>query len=211
MPTLFSLFAPARRALAGHLAQLGGTLGALAAEVREAVARAVSRSAADAVREAVQAALDGADAGRRPLPPPPHGPRYPSPSWHESGPPWSRDAEDASDRDDPYWRDDDDGRPRYVTPDDPDGEDTPRAGPRPGAWGRAVAAGCQAAAWWLRGRPGPLSLPAALAVGLAAGLAALVSEPLAAAALALAGLALTVLGLRHAARSGAALADPDND
>jgi hypothetical protein len=208
---LLSLLDPVRRALAGHLARLGGTLASLAAELREAVARAVSRSAADVVREAVQAALDGASVGRHSLPPPRQGPRYPSSSWHEPGSPWSRDADDVRDRDDPYWSDDDYGRPRYVTPDNPEDEDAPRAGFRPGAWGRAFTAGCQAAAWWLRGRPGPFSLPVVLAVGLAAGLMALISEPLAAATLALAGLVVTVLGLRDAARSGAALADPDPD
>jgi hypothetical protein len=209
VPSFISLLAPARRALAGHLARLGGTLASLAAEVREAVARAVSRSAADAVREAVQAALDGA--GPHSLPPPRYGHCYPSSSWHESDS-WSRDADDRRDRDDPYWAGDDYGRPRYVTPDEDLGdEDTSRAGFRPGAWGRAVAAGWQATTWWLRGRPGPLALPVALAVGLAAGLVALLSEPLAAAALALAGLVMTLLGLRDTARSSAALADPDND
>ncbi len=206
MSSLLSLLAPARRALAGHLARLGGTLASLAAEVREAVSRAVSRSVADVVREAVHAALDGGDAGRHSLPPPRYGHRSPS-SWHEPDS-WSRDADDRGDRDDPYWAGDDYGRPGYVTPDDPEDEVTPRAGSRPGAWGRAVTAGCQAAALWLRGRPGTLSLPVAIAVGLAAGLAALFSEPLAAAGLALAGLVMTLLGLRDAARSGA---DPDND
>jgi hypothetical protein len=210
MHSLLSVLAPARRALAGHLARLGGTLASLAAEVREAVSRAVSRSVADVVREAVHAALDGSDAGRQSLPPPRHEPRYSSSSWHQSGSSWSRDADDVSGRDDPYWSDEDYGRPRYVTPDDLENEDTPQADSRPGAWGRAIAAGCQAASWWLRGRPGPLSLPVALALGLAAGLVALLSEPLAAAALALAGLVVTVLGLRDAARSGAALADPDD-
>ncbi len=209
MPSLFFLLDPARRALAGHLGRLGGTLASLAAEVREAVSRAVSRSVADAVREAAHAALDGADTGRHSLPPPRYGHRSPS-SWHESDS-WPRDADDRGDRDDAYWSGDDYGRPRYVTPEDVDDEDTPRGGLRPGAWGRAVAAGCQATTWWLRGRPGPLSLPIALAIGLAAGLAALLSEPLAAAALALAGLIVTLLGLRDAARSGAALADPDDD
>jgi hypothetical protein len=209
--SLISLLAPARRALAGHLGRLGGTLASLAGEVREAVSRALSRSAADVVREAVHAALDGAGAVRHSLPPPRQGPRYPSSSWQESNS-WSRDADDPGDRDDSYWSGDDYGRPRYVTPDDDLGDvDAPRAGLRPCAWGRAVAAGCQAASGWLRGRPGPFSLPIALAVGLTAGLVALAREPLAAAALALAGLVVTLLGLRDAARSGAALADPDVD
>jgi hypothetical protein len=211
MTSLLSLLAPARRALAGHLSRLGGTLASLAAEVRQAVARAISRSVGDIAREAIEAALDGADAVRHSLPPPRYGHRYPSSSWRESDS-WSRDADDGRERDDPHWSDDDYGRPRYVTPDEDLGDvDAPRAGLRPGAWGRAVAAGCQATTWWLRGRPGPLCLPVALAVGLAAGLVALLSEPLAAAALALAGLIVTLLGLRDVARSGAALADPDDD
>jgi hypothetical protein len=162
--------------------------------------------------EAVQAALDGADAGPHSLPPPRYGRRYPSSSWDKSGAAWSHDADGRGEREEPYWPDDDYGRPRYVTPDeDPGDEDAPRAGFRPGAWSKAVAAGCQATTWWLRGRPGPLCLPVALAVGLAAGVVALLSEPLAAAALALAGLVVTVLGLRDAAQSGVALADPDDD
>src|SRR5437588_357108 len=80
---------------------------------------------------------------------------------------------------------------------------SPAAAPRGGRLCRALAAGCQAAGWWLRRRPGPLPLLTALGVGLAAGLAALVSGP---AGAGVAGAALALLALADAARSGADLA-----
>jgi hypothetical protein len=81
--------------------------------------------------------------------------------------------------------------------------------PRKSPWGRALAAGCQAAAWWLIQHPGPISVLTALAVGLAAGLAALLSESTAAAGIGLAGLAVTLLALVDAARCGASVLDAD--
>src|SRR5205807_10027464 len=88
---------------------------------------------------------------------------------------------------------------RRAAPPDP----TSTAAPREGRWSRALAAGCHAAAWWLRRRPGPLSLLAALGVGLAAALAALFYGP---AGAGVAGAALALLALADTARSGAALA-----
>src|SRR4029077_13582982 len=83
--------------------------------------------------------------------------------------------------------------------------DPPSVAPAPhgGRLSRALAAGCQAAAWWLRRRPGPLSVLAALGVGLAAALAALFGGP---AGAGVAGTALALLALADTARSGAALA-----
>ena len=74
-----------------------------------------------------------------------------------------------------------------------------------GRWGLALTAGLQAAAWWLRGRPGRLAALAALGVGAAAALAAYVAGPLLAAGAGLAGSALTLAALTDAARSSAAL------
>jgi hypothetical protein len=86
--------------------------------------------------------------------------------------------------------------------DDPAADDSET--PAASRWPRALAAGCQAVAWWLGRRPGRLSVPAALGVGLAAGAVALVSESVAVAGACLAGPAVTVLALVNASRSGAA-------
>jgi hypothetical protein len=70
-----------------------------------------------------------------------------------------------------------------------------------------VAVGCQAAAWWLRRHPGPLSLLVAVGVGVAAGLAALAGGPLVAGGSAAAAAVLGALALADAARSAADLAE----
>ena len=70
-----------------------------------------------------------------------------------------------------------------------------------------MAAGCQAASWWLRRHPGASSLVAAAGIGIAAGVATLVSSPLVAGASAVAASALGLLALADAARSAAGLAD----
>src|SRR4051794_27799636 len=95
------------------------------------------------------------------------------------------------------------GRPSRPSPRAPD-RCPARFAPLEGRWPRALAAGCHAAAWWLTRRPGPLSLLAALGVGLAAALAALFGGP---AGAGVAGTALALLALADTARSGAALAD----
>jgi hypothetical protein len=113
---------------------------------------------------------------------------------------------------DPYERDDDDeldeDRQRRYADADPDAAaDLSGATQRQGNWSRAVAAGCQAAAWWLRRHPGPFALVAAAGVGVAAGVARLVSSPLVAGAAAAAASALGLLALADAARSATELAD----
>jgi hypothetical protein len=87
--------------------------------------------------------------------------------WDERA--WDRDSGRSDWRD--AYDDDDDDEPRYD--DDPEPASSQQNEPRAGRWGRAMAAGLQAAAWWLRRRPGQVSLLAALAVGAVAGLAVL--------------------------------------
>jgi len=173
------------------------------------VARAVGQATGEAVWEALAVILDG----------PPEQSRYHDRADDRDGgwgqprrPTWpATRPHDPYDRD-PYARD-----PYEPDPDDADDEpahryadeedDSPSAARRPGAWARAVAAGCQAAAWWLRRHPGPFALVAAAGIGVAAGVATLAGSPLVAGASAVAASALGLLALADAARAAAGLAD----
>ncbi len=159
---------PVRGKLARHLGRLQQHLDAVGEQVREAVATAVGRTVAEAIGEAVFDALAP----------------YATPSGAESRYS-SRYAERSSrtqqDWDDPTWRRDA-GSSHWRDPyaydsydDDADSEyrSSPRDEPRSQRWHRAMAAGLQAAAWWLRRHPGQVSLMAALTVGTVAGLAVL--------------------------------------
>ncbi len=202
MPTLTSPFRVVGRLVAGQCRRLHRALEALAAEVRAAVARAVGQAAGEAAREALLVVLRG-PAGA-------DDPRddreglWGSPRRR----PWPAQPSDpyAAEDYDPYGRDPEDGRAYRYVPADGDPAEGPAEGPRPGAWSRAVAAGCQAASWWLRRHPGRCSLLAAAVIGVAAGLVALVGGPLAAAGTAVAAAAAGVLELAEAARSAAGLA-----
>ena len=184
---------PVRGKLARHLGRLQQHLDVVGEQVREAVANAVGRTVAEVVSEAVYDALcPRAD---------PSGPssrystRYSDYSsrtrreWDE--PAWGRDT-DPSPWGDPYAYDNYD-EPRYD--DDPEPEDTISLPDKPRArrWRRAVSAGLQAAAWWLRRHPGQVSLAAAVAVGAVAGLAVLASHVSAIAALVMSALGLAYL------------------
>jgi hypothetical protein len=209
MPSLTSPFRRAGRLVAGQVTRLHAALERLAAEVRAAIARAVGQATGEAAREALRVILDGPPERQRydELPDDRDGgwgqPRRPS--W-----PASR-GYDPYDRD-PYERDADDeldeDRQRHYADADPDAPaDQSVATPRQGHWSRAVAAGCQAAAWWLRRHPGRYALVAAAGIGVAAGAATLVSSPLVAGAAAAAASALGLLALADAARSASGLAD----
>jgi hypothetical protein len=77
------------------------------------------------------------------------------------------------------------------------------AAPAPAAspWVRALAAACQAAAWWLRRQPRRYPLLTTLAVGLAAGVAAYSVSPLLAAGATVLGSAVTLLFVADATTS----------
>lgn len=80
----------------------------------------------------------------------------------------------------------------------PSSQDEPRAG----RWGRAVAAGLRAAAWWLRRHPDRVSLLAALGVGAVAGLAVFAGPVSGVASLMMSALGLAyLLDLMRSARS----------
>ncbi len=163
---------PVRGKLARHLGRLQQHLDAVGEQVREAIANAVGRTVAEAVGEAVYDALCPRDGSFRSLPPSSSSYGHaatPRRAWEESD--WPRDAARSPWRD-PYGYDDY-AEARYD--DDPEGEDTSSLAdePRVRRWRRALAAGLQAASWWLRRHPGQVSLVAALAVGCAAGLTVL--------------------------------------
>jgi hypothetical protein len=182
---------PLRGRQARHLGRSQQSLDVVGEQVRQAVASAVGRTMAEAVGEAVYEALR-----------PRAGPAYPltRSSWYSDRsatgrrewvePAWGREA-DASSWRDPYGYDDYDD-PRYD--DDSESEDTsaPHEQLRARRWSRAVMAGLQAAAWWLRRHPGQVSLLAALAVGVIAGLAVLAGH-----LSGLAGLVASALGLAY--------------
>jgi hypothetical protein len=203
MTSLRSVLAAARRSLGEHLRRLRGSFDSLAEQVREATARAVGRAVADAVSEAVDAAL--APAQDRPDESMPGYPsQRPTTLWEDSdevrwGPRYEGhdpDRRSSADDPDPY-ADHQDGEPA----DRP----VPRGRPRRGRLGRALAAGLQAAGWWLQRHPGRVSALAAVGVGLVAGTAALVRGTAAGPA-GLVGAALSLLALDGLVRSGSDLA-----
>ena len=209
MPALPSPFRRAGRVVAGQVGRLHAMLERLAGVVRAAIARAVGQATGDAAREALRVILDG----------PPDRPSYERPGDRDGGwgqprrPTWPATRPYDPHERDPYEPDPDDDPEedlghRYAE----DEEDSPPADEavaarRPGRWSRAVAVGCQAAGWWLRRHPGPLALLAAVGVGLAAGVATLVSSPLVAGASAVAVSVLGLLALADAARAAAGLAE----
>ncbi len=182
---------PLRGRPARHLGRLQQSLDVVGEQVRQAVASAVGRTIAEAIGEAVYEALR-----------PRAGPSYPQPrsSWYADRsatgrrdwdePAWRREADSSS------WRDaygyDDYDAPRYDDDSEPEDASAPRDPLRARRWGRAVAAGLHAAAWWLRRHPGQVSLLAALTVGAVVGLTAL-AGPVSG----IAGLVASTLGLAY--------------
>jgi hypothetical protein len=170
---------PVRGKLARHLGRLQQHLDAVGEQVREAVATAVGRTVAEAIGEAVFDALA-----------PYAGPSGTESRYYPNGrpagepSPW-RDPYGYESYDNPRYDDDEDADPEYRS--------SLRDEPRSRRWCRALAAGLQAAAWWLRRHPGQVSLMAALAVGTVAGLAVLAGHVSGIATLVLSALGLAYL------------------
>jgi hypothetical protein len=197
--TLSGWAASIRSRLAPHVTQLRRSLASLGERMRQSFASTVGRTVADVVSEAVEAALatpdDQADPYR-----PSRSASLPvrSCDW------WDRAGESTWDRPeenyDPYGRTHDD-EDQHL-----DEERRSHDDPKPGRLGRALAAGLQAAGWWLQRHRGRLSLLAAAGVGLATGIAALLDGG----PFGLAGLvasALGLLALDGVIRSGAEVLD----
>jgi hypothetical protein len=196
----------ARRSLGAHFARLRHSFDTLAEQVREAIARAIGRTVAEAVSEAVQAVLAEPHGTPALLPAPSQPSSRPRPLWDEpDGRSWP------DDRDEPY--DSGHGLNRYAEDDrlteDEDLDDDDSADPQPtgrlSLVHRALAVGCRATAYWLDQHPGRFSLVAAVGVGVAAGVAILITGPSLAGASGVAASALSLLALVDAVRSGTAL------
>ncbi|HEY7328497.1 MAG TPA: hypothetical protein VH592_12690 [Gemmataceae bacterium] len=164
---------PVRGKLARHLGRLQQHLDSVGEQVREAVANAVGRTVAEAVGEAVYDTLA-----------PYADPSAPESRYYHRA--TDRSVRTRQDWDDPAWRrpgdsspwrdpyaDDNYDEPRYDDGAEAEDRSSLRDAPQARRWRRAMAAGLQAAAWWLQRHPGQLSLLVALAVGSVAGLAVL--------------------------------------
>jgi hypothetical protein len=201
--------APAGRRLRRHLDRLRDALEGLEERLREVVVEAVGRAIADAVREEVQALLDAS-----PGPPPRPSYRPPVPDHHPTM--WGSSAPSSSwppEREEPNYQGGlsaDYYAEELLDEDNYPPEPAPPPQPRPRRWGAALTAGLRAAAWWLGRRPSRPSVLAAVGVGLATGLAALVSNPLAAAVVGVAVSGLALLSVADVARSGAAALAREN-
>ncbi len=173
--------------LAPHVHQLRRGLASLGERLRQSIASSVGRAVADVVTEAVDAALatpDDQNGSYRPSRPTSAPVR--SRDW------WDRPGESTWDRPeenyDPYdraYRDYDDADQNL------DEDQRPHNDPKPTRLGRALAAGLQAAGWWMQRHRGRLSLLVATGVGVAAGLAALLDGG----PFGIAGLVASALGL----------------
>jgi hypothetical protein len=209
MPSLLSPFRQVGRLVAVQVGRLRAALESLAGEVRAAVARAVGQATGEAVREALRVILDGRPERRGYHESPDDGegawgePRHSTWPAHRASDPYARDPDEPDPDEDP----DHAPKPSNASTDVGTPDDEPIAWRRAGAWSRAVAAGCQAAAWWLRRHPGPSALAAGIGIGIAAGVVTLVGNPLVAGVSAVAASALAVLALADAARGAAGLAD----
>jgi hypothetical protein len=198
MPSIGSHCKRVGRLLAEHIRRLRDSLVMLTAQVRAAVARVIGQATGNAVRDALTVILDG--------PPQDSAPSYNARENTTNF--WGQRRQRDYWQQGPYEPDDDpEVEPAYYRESGDESTDSDTAqSQRKSAWTRAVAVGCQAAGWWLRQHPGPLSLVAAVGIGFVAGFAALVGGPFVAGASAVATTALGVLALADAAQSTATLA-----
>jgi hypothetical protein len=167
MRSLTSLLGPARRALAGRLHRLHRSFGTLGEEVRGSVARILAHAVAEAVQAAVHTLLGGSDG-------PAYTPRHFGTPRDNRVTLWQEPRGFPDEEDDrfPHWAPQDSWRPE----DDEEPEPEPPPAPPNPEWRRALAAGFQAASWWLRLR-GHLGALAAAGVGLLAAPAAWLFGP----------------------------------
>jgi hypothetical protein len=173
--------------LAPHVTQLRRGLSSLGERLRQSIASSVGRTVADVVSEAVDAALATPEDQAGPYRPsrPTSLPVRSRAWWDDPGESaWGRNEQSYDNCGRTY--DDYDGADRH-----PDEEPQPQHDPQPGRLGRALAAGLQAAGWWLQRHRGRLSLVAAAGIGLATGIAALLDGG----PFGLAGLVASALGL----------------
>ena len=201
MPMFHSLSPPARLSRASRLDRLRHALDDVSGHLVEGVADAAAQAVAAAVRDAVLALLraDGqhtASLQHDPF----EDPADLRPSlWGEA---------DEPDEPDEPW-DDHEERPWPESPGHKPFPSLPAsasaARPQVRTWLSALSAGWRAGRWCLRRRPGRLPLLAALGVGLAAGVGALLVGALVPAGAGLLGSALELASLADLTRFSAAL------
>ena len=190
MRSLLRRLHPARRALSRHVQRLRQALDGLSERLREGVALAIGQTVAAAVHEAVQTVLDE---------PPDH---TTAPYYRTASPParslWGTRERPSwdDDLDEPLPEDDDD----YAPAGQADREASPSV-----RWPAAVAAGLQAAAWWLRRQAGRCSLVMASGIGLLTALGAYAGGSVAVAGMGLAGAALSLLSLAQTVQASVGL------
>jgi len=192
-----------RNLLAEHLARLTETLEHLDERLRDGIASAIGQTIASAIREALLVLLSQeTDA-----------PRFP-PRYQERASTWD-DRDRRMYADDPeaerYWWEEQEEQ-RWPTdrtaPERLGPQEVPQAEAKPRRWISALAAGWQAATWWLRKPPRRFQVLTAVGVGLAVAAVALVAGPFAGAGLGVVGTSVGLLAMSTSARSGAArLAD----
>jgi hypothetical protein len=202
--TMPRFLATARRLLCAQLGRLNHHLLHLGQRLRERIAGAVGRTVCEIAREAVHAAL--AELAGSPLPSsaiPPLSPRRP-PFWDELDDDQQRNlGTEPNEFDDPLTpeaRDDWLSRNQSRSGSGA-GEKSPATAASASPWMRALAAACQAAAWWLRRHPQRRPLLSTLAVGLAAGVVAYSVSPLLAAGATVVASAVSLLLVADAATS----------
>jgi hypothetical protein len=190
----------ARGRLSRYLGQLRQNLDAVGEQMREAVAHAVGRSVADGISEAVYETLVSHAAASAPQSPVArYATELSSPGGRNGDEPMCERQTDAA-----LWRDRyrDDDPPPAIEEAEPHEVPSGANESRTRRWLQALAAGVQAAAWWLQRRRGPVSFGAALTVSTIAAVAALVGplEPFAAMAASALGLASLLELLRAASQ-----------
>ena len=191
MPPYYPLADPPRRTPAGRLGSLREALDDLGQQLRSGVADAVAQTVAGAARDTMLGLLSGRHSRPSPAPARLSG-GYPPPLWgdRDEDPPPDDGEAFASPWDEP----------------DPEPEPTPPAAPtRSPRWLPALSAGWRAGRWWLGLGRGRFTLLAALGVGLAVGVGALLVGSLAPAGAGLLGSALHLASLAEVTRHGAAL------
>src|SRR4051794_5690476 len=190
MPPYYPLADPPRRTPAGRLGSLREALDDLGQQLRSGVADTVAQTVAGVARDMVLALLSGRHSRPTPAPARPLVGRPPA-LWEEGGETPDNDGGALP----PAW---DDPEPeRWPVPQPPP---SPAAPSRPSRWLSALSAGGRAGRWWLgRGR-GRFPLLAAVGVGLATGLGALLVGSLVPAGAGLVGSALHLASLADVAR-----------
>lgn len=185
---------PFRRSLSEQVDRLHQTLASLCDRLRSSVLQAVAETVVRAVREAVHLVFDELSLKVEPPRPGYHPVHSPRAFWDRGDELLDEELDDWQLNEDTndLWRDDNDDFPDQ--PDQPLRQEALRS-----RWIRAVAAGVEACAWWLRRQTARCSLLTALSLGAASTAAAFVAGP------GLVASAFQLLALAEAVQAGASV------